>query len=153
MVVRISTMAAAAALLLAPLATPVAAQMPANSEFRGGGHISNFVNCPDWGTNVAVTSRVRLFEDGQSITIFAPSVAYGWSDFGEPDDDGWERVRQTGLSGNAFTNEAEIRLLNITPPDTDMDTESFNVRFWVRGFPSSNPNCRAEVRLNLRQNH
>lgn len=157
MVTRISTMAAAAALMLA---SPAAAQVQAFTDFRGGGHISNFVNCPDWSGSISVTARARVFEDDQNINIFTPSFAIGWRDFNGNDDDDddtdddWYTVQQTGIFSGSFTSEAEIRVMNVTPDDFDfMEDEDLNFRFWVVGFPSMSLACRADIRLNLRAQH
>ncbi len=161
MVTRISTMAAAAALMLA---SPAAAQVQAFTDFRGGGHISNFVNCPDWSGSISVTARARVFEEDQSLNIFTPSFAIGWRDFNRNDDDngdddddtyeGWFTVQQTGIFSGSFTSDAQLRVLNVTPDDFDfLEVEDFNIRFWVVGFPSMNSECRADIRLNLRAHH
>lgn len=145
MVTRILTLAAAAALMLASSAS---AQI---ANFRGGGHVSEFMDCPDWSGNLAVTARLQIMEDAVlSVNIFTPDWAIGWREFGEPDEDGWQGAQQTGMFSNSFTGDAEIRILNIAPPDVDANTEDFNVRGQVRGWPSSGEDCHATVRLQLR---
>lgn len=147
MVTRISTAAAAAALLLA---SPATAQ--SFTDFRGGGHVSNFRDCPDYDRMFPVTARARvsLSEGDISVSIFSQSFGVGWRDLGEPDGNGWQSAQQTGMFTTQFTNSAEIRILNVSPSDYDVDTEDFNAHFWVRGFPSIDPNCRVNVRVHMR---
>ena len=145
MVTRILTLAAAAALMLASSAS---AQI---ANFRGGGHVSEFMDCPDWSGNLAVTARSQLLGDEVlSVNIFSPDLAIGWREFGEPDEDGWFAPQQTGMFSGSFTHGAEARILNIAPPDADANTDDFNVRFQVRGWPSSGEDCHATVRLQMR---
>lgn len=147
-----SVKAALAALLLVPLATPAALAADEFADFRGGGHLSNFENCPDWPVSTAqITARIRLVGGQHRISIFSPIYAYAWYNFDAPDEDGWQRVQQTGVTSGEFTNDAEILVLN--PSNADTDTDSFNMRFRVRGFPSGNRDCTVDVRLNMRQHH
>lgn len=150
MFTRLSIKATAAALLLLPLAAPapLAAQQ---AQFRGGGHISNFQNCPGWGPNsTSVTARSTINGDVHTYSIFAPSIAVGYRDFGEPDGNGWQTVQQTSIFGTTFVNTVQIRVMSVFPPDPDAGTESYNIRGEVRGF-SGYEDCTVEIRLMLRR--
>ncbi|MCC5988345.1 MAG: hypothetical protein JJT95_11730 [Pararhodobacter sp.] len=150
MFTKSSTMIAAAAALLAPLAlaTPLSAQA---TQFRGGGHISNFQNCQGWGPNSnSITARAGIFEEGSTYSIFSPSFAASWRNFGEPDGDGWQSAEAAYAFASFFTTENQIRIISMFPPEPDEGTDIINVHAEVNGF-SGQPDCTAEIRLLLRQ--
>lgn len=141
---------AAAAALLAPLALATTFSAQA-AQFRGGGYISNFENCPGWGPgSTSVNARAGLFEMGHSYSIFAPSFAAGWNNFGEPDGDGWMTADASYIFGGNFVTQNQVRIISIFPPEPDSDTDIINLHGEVSGF-SGQPGCTAEVRLLLRQ--
>lgn len=155
MVTRILT-TAAAALLMASLASPADAQVQRQNDFRGGGHVSNFTDCSDWNINsVAVTSRLRIVEysDGVEdwqINVFSSSWALGWRNFESTGEGNVFTVQETGVFSNSYTTQKSIRWLASWPADPNIDTQDINLQFEVIGWPSIDPDCRATVRLQVR---
>lgn len=149
---RLACLAATAALLGAMGATAASAQV----QFRGGGFVSNFSGCEQYGwrdQSLMIRARYRPAELSQdnttSLSLYLHNGAENYSRSGPLD------FTFQSLQGNFIwtgsgrtTPRPRIRVLTQDPEVITAETRDIQMRFRIRNFGVL-PGCQADVGLVL----